>query len=262
MSRRITTEQAIWGLGVWTERLAGGFIAGVDPVGFRGRLSENGLRAHPHLQNASASDITVRATFLCEDGTGVTRDYLVRGGSHSTYARANLPGELNGLRFATMLESSLPFVAERATYWGTGWNGGHASAGTPWPSAIPTPPPASIRTPTLTSVSPASGPTTGGTTVTLTGTDFLAGAVYLGGVLATSATIPLGNSTTITAVTRRAGGARWRCSSPTERLGDAGRGTPPSRGAGPADRRTAAPRQPASPPGKPPSLIKRRPSSR
>ena len=41
-------------------------------------------------------------------------------------------------------------------------------------------------TPTLTSVSPTSGPTTGGTTITLTGTNFVSGAtVRVGGVAAT-----------------------------------------------------------------------------
>ena len=208
----IAAERAVyWGHGgVWTEgHDSPGVTQESTRWGFAEGSSENGFDTYILVQNASASDITVRATFLCEDGTGVTRDYLVRGESRFDISRANLPGELNGLRFATMLESSTPFVAERATYWGTGWNGGHASAGTPWSSAIPTPPPASIRTPTLTSVSPASGPTAGGTTVTLTGTDFLAGAtVSFGGVLATSATIPLGNSTTITAVTPpHAGGA-------------------------------------------------------
>ena len=44
-------------------------------------------------------------------------------------------------------------------------------------------------TPTLTSVSPTSGPTAGGTTITLTGTNFVSGAtVRVGGVAATNVT--------------------------------------------------------------------------
>ncbi len=54
--------------------------------------------------------------------------------------------------------------------------------------------------PSLTSVSPASGPETGGTTITLTGTSFLSGAtVNVGGAAATSVTFV--SSTTLTAVT-------------------------------------------------------------
>ena len=54
--------------------------------------------------------------------------------------------------------------------------------------------------PTLTSVSPASGPTSGGTTITLTGTNFVSGAtVRVGGAAATS--ITFASSTEITART-------------------------------------------------------------
>jgi hypothetical protein len=57
--------------------------------------------------------------------------------------------------------------------------------------------------PTISSVSPSSGPTTGGTTITITGTNFYNGSagatVTVGGVDATSVTIV--NETTITAVT-------------------------------------------------------------
>ena len=54
--------------------------------------------------------------------------------------------------------------------------------------------------PTLTSVTPAGGPTTGGTALTLTGTGFISGAtVTVGGTPATGVTVV--NSTTITATT-------------------------------------------------------------
>ena len=54
--------------------------------------------------------------------------------------------------------------------------------------------------PTLTSIAPVSGPTAGGTAVTLTGTNFAAGAtVTVGGAAATS--VVVASSTRITAVT-------------------------------------------------------------
>jgi hypothetical protein len=54
--------------------------------------------------------------------------------------------------------------------------------------------------PTLTSVSPASGPTAGGTTITLTGTNFVSGAtVRVGGVAATN--VAFASSTRLTART-------------------------------------------------------------
>jgi hypothetical protein len=59
---------------------------------------------------------------------------------------------------------------------------------------------ASIPAPTITAVSPASGPTTGGTTITLTGTNFAAGAtITVGGAAATGVTVT--SSTSLQAVT-------------------------------------------------------------
>ena len=58
----------------------------------------------------------------------------------------------------------------------------------------------SVSAPTITNVSPNTGSTSGGTTVTLTGTNFLAGAtVTVGGVAATNVVVV--NSTTITFTT-------------------------------------------------------------
>jgi len=65
-------------------------------------------------------------------------------------------------------------------------------------NVAPVSPPA--PSPTVSRVSPRRGPTTGGTAVTITGTNFAAGAVVMfGGTAATS--VALVNSTTITAVT-------------------------------------------------------------
>jgi hypothetical protein len=63
-----------------------------------------------------------------------------------------------------------------------------------WPVAVTAAPP------TVSSVAPSSGPTAGGTAVTITGTDFVSGAtVTLGGTAATGVTVV--NDTTITATT-------------------------------------------------------------
>ena len=57
-----------------------------------------------------------------------------------------------------------------------------------------------IAPPTVTSVSPNNGPVAGGTAVTITGTNFAAGAtVTLGGTAATN--VVVASSTTITATT-------------------------------------------------------------
>ena len=59
---------------------------------------------------------------------------------------------------------------------------------------------ATVQPPTVASVSPTSGPATGGTWITITGTNFAAGAsVTLGGTVATNVVVT--NSTTITATT-------------------------------------------------------------
>ena len=58
----------------------------------------------------------------------------------------------------------------------------------------------SMAAPTVSSISPTSGPTTGGTSVTITGTNFVSGAtVAFGGTAATGVTVV--SSTTITATT-------------------------------------------------------------
>ena len=64
----------------------------------------------------------------------------------------------------------------------------------------PTPPTPKTSVPTITSISPTSGPTSGGTAVTITGTNFAAGAtVTICGVPATNVQVP--SSTQITAMT-------------------------------------------------------------
>ena len=81
------------------------------------------------------------------------------------------------------------------------WNGGWTPVGFADPCAGVTPTPTPTPTPpTVSSVLPASGPTFGGTSITITGTGFLAGAtVSLGGTFASNVTVV--NSTSITALT-------------------------------------------------------------
>ena len=62
-------------------------------------------------------------------------------------------------------------MAERATYWGAGYYGGHGSTGVPWTSAIATPPAVDL-TPQISSISPNHGPVTGGTDITIRGANF------------------------------------------------------------------------------------------
>ena len=62
-------------------------------------------------------------------------------------------------------------MAERATYWGAGFYGGHGSTGVPWTSPIATPPAIDL-TPQITSISPNHGPVTGGTGITINGLNF------------------------------------------------------------------------------------------
>ena len=62
-------------------------------------------------------------------------------------------------------------MAERATYWGGGYFGGHGATGVPWTAAIATPPAVDL-TPQITSISPNHGPVTGGTDITIRGVNF------------------------------------------------------------------------------------------
>ncbi len=73
-------------------------------------------------------------------------------------------------------------------------------------SPAPPPPPPAAAPPTLSGITPASGPTAGGTTVTLSGSGFVAGAtVTFGGTVASSATVASATSITATTPARTAG---------------------------------------------------------
>jgi lysophospholipase L1-like esterase len=182
--------------GVTSSALAWAFAEGGEDG-----LDESGLDYDTYflLANPSTSALTVRATFVREDGTGIVKQLDIPKESRFTLATAQYP-ELSNQRFAAFFESAnnVPFVAERAMYWGQGYFGGHASTGTPWTGTVAgplTPPP-----PLVGSVTPSIGPTTGGTAVTITGTNFRKGSlVTLGGAPATGVVVL--NATTIRAVT-------------------------------------------------------------
>lgn len=221
---RVVAERAVyWGMQPadplqWS---ASNWVEGHDspgvPVestkwGFAEGTAENGFYTYFLLRNSTDVDTNVKFTFMLEDGKGATGTYLLKANSRYTVALDQFPSAIWGKRFAAFLESvsvsgnPVSFVAERAVYWGTdaNWLGGHASAGIPWPdtAVIGTPgPPASAPAPTVSSITPVQGPITGGTSVTIRGTGFVWPTVTIGGVAATSVVTPIGDTTTITAVT-------------------------------------------------------------
>jgi hypothetical protein len=122
------------------------------------------------------------------------------GGLTATYTaplieRTNGPDPTSAdLVTASAIESSVQTNKTYVTDFGAvTFNRGTAIVAV-WPKVVTDPPP------TVSSVAPSSGPTAGGTAVTITGTDFVSGAtVTFGGTAATGVTVV--NATTITATT-------------------------------------------------------------
>jgi hypothetical protein len=79
---------------------------------------------------------------------------------------------------------------------GSGSGGGSSSGGSPTSPSTPTYVP-----PTVTSISPTSGPNTGGTRVTITGTGFNTGASVIFGGLLPATNVAVVSTTSITATT-------------------------------------------------------------
>jgi hypothetical protein len=137
------------------------------------------------LGNSGESPVNVKATFMLEDGTGLVENFTINARSRYTLIAARHK-ELSNRRFAAFFEASGPIVAERAVYWGQGYYGGHASAGVALPDTFAAATPKAITGPTVASISPAFGPTNGGTNVTINGTNFgMDATVTIGGVNAT-----------------------------------------------------------------------------
>jgi hypothetical protein len=87
------------------------------------------------IANSSAVPATVRLTFLVELGTPVVHTMTVPAASRKTFSAGEL-ADLVNTSFATVVESDVPVVAERAMYFGASplWLGGHGSVGVPEPS--------------------------------------------------------------------------------------------------------------------------------
>ena len=182
--------------GVTAEALGWGFAEGAEDG-----LDASGLQFDSYflVANSSTNPLNLKATFMREDGTGIVKTFTVPGQSRFTLPTSQYP-ELSNQRFAAFLESTngVAFVAERTVYWGDGYFGGHGATGTPFTGTVGTPgtPPG----PTIVSVSPSAGPSQGGTDITITGTNFAAGAtVKVGSSTATKVRVL--NATTIIART-------------------------------------------------------------
>ena len=85
--------------------------------------------------------------------------------------------------------------------------------------------------PTVTSVTPTSGPATGGTAITLTGTNFVSGAtVRVGGTAATGVTFVSATQLRATTPAGTAGAQAVQVTNPNGAVGDAhGRASPTRR---------------------------------
>jgi lysophospholipase L1-like esterase len=155
------------------------------------------------LSNPSSSPLTVKATFMTEDGGGLTTTVTVpANGRANIWPTAGLP-EFQALahrRFATFLESTTAgrqFVAERAVYLFGDFSSGHVNMGTPWsgPIAAPATTPRAV---TVSGFTPTVMRLSGGEAITITGTGFSTDAeVTVDGV---AATVTSATSTSIVAV--------------------------------------------------------------
>jgi lysophospholipase L1-like esterase len=152
--------------------------------GREGRFIDSGPISYDSyflFSNSSASALRIKGTFMREDGFGIVHYFTMNPTSRFTLLSSQFL-ELSNQRFSAFFEAvdangaatTQTFVAERAMYWGPGYFGGHGSTGTPWPNTVTiVAPPIIDLMPTIDSVSPTHGPLTGGTPITITGTNFL-----------------------------------------------------------------------------------------
>jgi lysophospholipase L1-like esterase len=186
--------------------------------GIQGSLA--GVPAGPYdtfflISNPHPSPLELHVHVVRADGTGAVHPltvapqsrYTLYMGATDDNGRPLYPAASNQ-RFATTIRavgSPLPFLAERAVYWG-GLDGGHASAGVPW-GPLPVGSPTPIPPPQVSSVAPGTGRLSGGTQVTIRGRGFQQGAsVTVGGAAAGSVRVI--DDATIVAVTPPAGNKR------------------------------------------------------
>jgi lysophospholipase L1-like esterase len=144
--------------------------------GVEGSIDTTGIRYSSFflVSNASTTPLELKATFVREDGKGLIKTFIVAPQTRFTLPTGTFP-ELSHQRFSAFLETTngVPFVAERAVYWGEGFYGGHASVGTPWTGTFSAPPIINLSPTIVGSLLPNHGLTTGGTDVTITGTNFV-----------------------------------------------------------------------------------------
>ncbi len=157
--------------GVTAEATKWAFAEGIQGVVQQGGPSHASFYL---ISNANAEPLQIRATFVREDGRGIVVTRTVPAQSRATILTSGLAA-LSHQRFSAFIESTnttpLPFVAERATYWGGGFYGGHGATGVPWTGTIATPPAVDL-TPQITSISPTHGPLAGGNDLTIRGANF------------------------------------------------------------------------------------------
>jgi len=157
--------------GVTAEASKWAFAEGIEGVVQLGGPSHD---SYFLISNANASPLEIKATFVREDGRGVVVNRTIPAQSRGTILTSGIAA-LSHQRFAAFIESTnttpLPFVAERATYWGPGYFGGHGGTGVPWTGTIATPPAVDL-TPQISSISPNHGPVTGGNDITIRGANF------------------------------------------------------------------------------------------
>jgi hypothetical protein len=195
---------------------AGIVLGGADSVCYLGGSAPGAT------MSAAALSLKAGAQLVTTAGAGAVGAPLLSGGAAGSptwsatsplyvySANSNLAAGTSGERAflknsssasITVTGTSTGFVVGTAAAVSTTTLAGGASAmlvsdGTNWLQTYQSGPPL----PTVTSVSPASGPLAGGTVLTITGTAFTgATAVSVGGVAATSVTVV--NDTTITATT-------------------------------------------------------------
>ena len=101
------------------------------------RALEEVMRSDTFILLANANDVAahVTLTFLRQGGTPVTTTRTVEPSSRANVWAVELPEDLVGWSFSTVVTSDVPIIAERAVYFGEPlFNGGHESAGVAEPS--------------------------------------------------------------------------------------------------------------------------------
>jgi hypothetical protein len=186
--RPIVAERAMY----WGNFVEGHVTAGAEQEATAWGFAEGLEDRHAGLDydtyylfvNSNSTQINLTGTFYREDGQGVQVNIPIPANSRQTLAARTIP-ELTNQRFAAFFQSDgLPFVAERAVYWGWPYRGGHVSVGTPWIAAIPVPPiPLQAS---ISEVTPRVGSRMGGNEVVIHGSNFTQGSrVFFGNTEAT-----------------------------------------------------------------------------